>query len=161
MNKFKRMMGKIEDALAAVSFAEEGEFDAAKEIMKEERRVLLAVRERQMDIKTFKYAVNTSKRVKADLDILYVSSNGVTDPVMARFLSELQEDGVFYRLVLKGGCLKQAIIDYTNSNREIIFVVIESSDSLDVDCAGKDNRLAESWKNLKCPLVVVSEAAKA
>ncbi len=154
-------MGKIEDALAAVSFAEEGEFDAAKEIMKEERRVLLAVRERQMDIKTFKYAVNTSKRVKADLDILYVSSNGVTDPVMARFLSELQEDGVFYRLVLKGGCLKQAIIDYTNSNREIIFVVIESSDSLDVDCAGKDNRLAESWKNLKCPLVVVSEAAKA
>ncbi len=154
-------MGKIEDALAAVSFAEEGEFDAAKEMMKEERRVLLAVRERQMDIKTLKYAVNTSKRVKADLDILYVSSNGATDPVMARFLSELQEDGVFYRLILKGGCLKQAIIDYTNSNREIIFVVIESSDSLDVDCAGKDNRLSESWKNLKCPLVVVSEAAKA
>jgi hypothetical protein len=161
MNKFTKMMGKIEDALAAVSFAEEGEFDAAKEIMKEERRVLLAVREGQIDIRTLKYALNTSKRVGADLDILYVSANEVIEPVMARFLSELQEKGTFYRLIRRGGCLKQAIIDYTNSNREIIFVVIESSDTLDVDCAGKDNRLAESWKNLKCPLVVVSEAAKA
>jgi hypothetical protein len=161
MNKFKRMIGKIEGALAAVSFAEEGEFNTAAEMMKEERRVLLAVRERRIDGKTFKYAMNTSKRVKADLDILYISPSDAPDPALERFLAELRDEGIAYRLVRKGGCLKQAIIDYTNSKREILFVVIESSDSLDVDCAGKDKGLSESWQNLKCPLVVVSEAAKA
>ena len=161
MKKLNKVMKKIEDAMSAVSFAEEGEFTTAREMMKEERRVLLAVRERQIDVKTLKYAVNTCKRVKAALDILYISSSGKMDPMLEQFLSELKDNGVLYRLVARSGCLKQAIIDYTNSKTEILFAVIQSSDNLDVDCAGKDRRLSESWKNLKCPLVVVSEAAGA
>lgn len=155
------MMGKIEDTLAAVSFAEEGEFETAREILNEERRVLLAVRERRVDDKTLRYAVNTCKRVKADLDILHISASESGDSMLERFLGGLREEDILYRLIRKSGCLKQAIIDYTNSRKEILFVVIESSDTLDIDCAGKDKRLSESWKNLRCPLVVVSDAAKA
>jgi arginyl-tRNA synthetase len=161
MKKIKRMIGQIENALAAVSFAEEAEFETAREMLKEERRVLLALREHRIDEKTLKYALNTCKRVKANLDILYVSAGSVVTPRVEQFLSVLEKEGIVYRLIQKSGCLKQAIIDYTTSNREILFAVIESSESLDVDCAGTEGRLSESWKNLRCPLVVVSEATRA
>ena len=157
MNKLKKTMQKIEKAMMAVSFAEEGEFGAAREIMKEERRVLLGLRQGLIDRKTLKYAVNTCKRVGAGLDILFVSSPEYKDPVLEAFLSELKRDGIHYRLIHKSGCLKQEIIDYTNTRKEVLFVVIESSDNLEVDCKGKGKRLSESWQNLKCPLVVVME----
>lgn len=160
MKKLKKMMGKIEDALSAVSFAEEGEFRTATEILKEQRRVLLAVRDGRLERRTLKYALNTCKRVNAELDILHVS-RGAALPGLEEFFSELNKEGITYRVIAKSGCLKQAIIEHTDSNREILFVVIESSDNLDVDCAGKEKRLSESWRNLKCPLVVVSESAKA
>jgi hypothetical protein len=160
MKKLKRMMEKMENEMAAASFAEEGQFESARQIMKEERRVLLAVREHRMDCKTLKYALNTCRRVDADLDILYVSVSGATDPVLDGFLTDLRAGGILYRIIERTGCLKQAIIDYTNSRKEVLFVVIESSDNLDVDCSVRDRRLSESWNKLKCPLVVVSEAAK-
>jgi hypothetical protein len=158
MKKLKKMMETMENAMAAASFAEEGQFESARQMLKEERRVLLAVREHRIDRKTLKYALNTCRRVEADLDILYVSVSGAADPVLDGFLSDLRAGGVPYRVIERTWCLKQAIIDYTNSRKEVLFVVIESSDNLDVDCSVRDRRLSESWNNLKCPLVVVSEA---
>jgi hypothetical protein len=155
---------KIEDLLSAVSFAEEGEWDAARSFVREGRRVLLAVREGQVDPRTLKYALNSSLRVGARLDILYVSSSKthdpVADPAIRQFASELQKAGVSYRVVPASGCMKQEIIDYTNREKDILFAVIESPQSLDAECKKKDMRLAELWKNLKCPLVVVMKEAK-
>ena len=161
MTNFKKMMGRIDDTLAAVSFAEEGEFESAREMLKEDRRILLALRNNQVDRKTLTYAMNTCNRVKAGLDILYIPSSGPMDSVLDNFLAELTLNKVAFRLIEKAGCLKQAIIDYTNSQKQVLFAVIESSDNLDVDCAGGERKLSDSWKKLRCPLVVVSEAARA
>ncbi len=150
---------KVEDLMSAVSFAEEGEFETAREFMKEERRVLLAVRRGQLDRKTIRYALNTCKRIGASLDILYIAPSEVSDPVLEEGFSELEREGINYRLIQKSGCLKQEIIDYTTSKNEILFAVTESSDNLDVDCKGQGKRLSEAWRNLKCPLVVVTESA--
>jgi hypothetical protein len=57
--------------------------------------------------------------------------------------------------------MKQEIIDYTNGRHDVLFVVVESPNSLDADCRKKDGVLTELWKNLRCPLVVVSDAAGA
>jgi hypothetical protein len=65
-NKLKKMMKKMEDVLAATSFAEEGESDAARSILNEGRRVLLALKEGRIDVKTLKYAVNTSNKALPD-----------------------------------------------------------------------------------------------
>jgi hypothetical protein len=163
--KLKKMMKQMETALAAASFAEEGESDAARSILKEDRRVLLALKEGQIDAKTLKYALNTAKRIGAHLDILYVSSSGRkeggSDALLERFESELKADGIQYRLIPRTGCLKQQIIDYTNSEQEILFAVIESPNSLDADCNKRDKTLAELWRQLKCPLVVVMDGARA
>ena len=161
-DKMKKIMRQIEDAMTATSFAEEGEGETARSFLREGRRVLLAIREGQMDPKTFKYAVNASKRIGAQLDILYVASSPsrdpLADPLMRQFTAELQKAGIFYRLVQAAGCMKQEIIDYTNQEKDVLFAVIESPGSLDAECGKKDSRLAELWRNLKCPVVVVSEA---
>ncbi|HEX8948323.1 MAG TPA: universal stress protein [Dissulfurispiraceae bacterium] len=159
MGKLKKTLKKLEDAMAAASFAEEGEFETARQMVKEERRVLLAIRRGRMDRKTFRYAMNTCKRIGASLDVLYISPGEAADPDLERRLSELKEAGIAYRLIRKGGCLKQEIIDYTNSIKKILFAVTESSDNLDVDCKGGGKKLSEAWEKLNCPLVVVTDGA--
>ncbi len=141
--------------MAAVSFAEEGEYDTARELIKERRKVLLAIRRGQIDPRTLRYAVNTCKRIGASLDVLYISASEGEDPVLAQCISELEKEGMDFRLTRKSGCLKQEIIDYTNSKREILFAVTESAEHLDTGCKGK--ALSEAWQNLKCPLVVVAD----
>ena len=110
--------------------------------------------------------MNTSKRINAHLDILYVDRVGrQARPSSIRrsrdFEKELEAEGIRYRLIPRTGCLKQQIIDYTNREKEILFAVIESPNSLDVDCNKKDKTLSELWQKLKCPLVVVMDEARA
>lgn len=163
--KLKKMMKNVEDALAAVSFAEEGEISSARSLMSEGRRVLLGLKEGRIDANTLKYALNTAMRIGAQLDILYVaapdSSSQTVDPLLDQLVSELKAEGILYRMIPRTGCLKQQIIDYTNSEKDILFAVIESPHSLDADCNKKDKTLSELWQKLKCPLVVVMDGAKA
>jgi hypothetical protein len=162
--KFKKIMKTVEDSLAAATFAEEGQVETARSIMKEGRRVLLALKKDRIDARTLKYALNTSLRIGADLDILHVAAPGIDalaiDPLLANFMSELKAERIGYRMVPRTGCLKQQIIDYTNSEKEILFAVIESPKSLDADCNKLDKTLSELWQKLKCPLVVVMDEAR-
>ncbi len=165
-NKLKKMIKQIEDAMAAVSFAEEGQAEAAETLFKRERRVLLALKEGHVDAKTLRYALNASLRISAHLDVLFVAApdsapRPQTDPALAAFTSELRTTNVPFRMIERSGCLKQEIIDYTKKEREVLFVVVESPGSLDADCGKRDGVLTELWKNLSCPLVVVSDAAGA
>jgi len=161
--KFKKVLKNVENLLAAASFAEEGESEAARTFLKEGRRVLLALKEGWIDPRTLKYALNTAERVDAQLDILYVSNqnigNDAIDHQFRHFESELNTAGIRRRFTYRTGCLKQAIIDYTKQEKEILFVVIESPDSADADCDRKDAKLTELRQKMKCPLVVVMGGA--
>lgn len=163
-NKLKKIMKHVEDAMAAVTFAEEGQADTASALFKRERRVLLALKAGRTDAKTLRYAMNASLRIQADLDILYVASPGTerqAEPLLESFTAQLKTAGVSYHVIERSGCMKQEIIDYTNGKHDVLFVVVESPNSLDADCRKKDGVLTELWKNLRCPLVVVSDAAGA
>jgi hypothetical protein len=163
--KLKKMLRSIEDTLTAASFAEEGEAALAQSILKDGKKVLLGLKQGRVDARTLKYALNTTKRINAHLDILYVASTGAeaaTDgPALKQFESELREEGIQYRLITRTGCLKEEILDYTNKEKEIVFAVIESPASLDADCNKRERTLSELWRKLKCPLVVVMEGARA
>src|SRR4030043_1470854 len=123
----KKLIKKLEDIMTASTFAEAGEFEAAREILKEGRRVLLAMREGEVERKALKYAMNTCKRIGADMDILYLSATNTDgNPVLKEFFSELQREGITYRLIQKIGRLREEIKKYTDSERRIHFVVVES-----------------------------------
>jgi len=167
MVRLKKMVKQIEDVMAAATFAEEGVPEAARSLLSEGRRVLLGLKQGQIDAKTLKYALNTSKRINAQLDILFVASASgapvgevVPDKELIRFQETLRSEGVPYRLLVRTGCLKQQIIDHTGKDREIAFAIIESPSSLDRDCNKRDKTLSELWQKLKCPLVVVMEEAR-
>ena len=151
--------------MAASAFAELGDFKTAQEILKDGRRILLAIKGGNLDKKTFKYALNTCKRVIANLDIIYVSPPSVTDEVelgLNEFMSELEREGINYRLIRREGCLKKEIKDYTDSHEEVVFVIVESSDVMEVE-RSKGRKFSEAWHslNLKCPLVVVTDSTHA
>lgn len=144
----------IEDLMLAGAVVHEG----SREVTGTGQRVLIAAKGREENGSAFKYALNVCKRMGAQLDILYISNVESLDPAVAEFLSQLNKEGIPWNFVQKAGCLKNQIIDYTEEQKGIMFVVTESSENLDVDCQRESVKLTEAWENLKCPLVVVSSA---
>ncbi|MBF0338773.1 MAG: hypothetical protein HQL05_13205 [Nitrospirae bacterium] len=153
----KELSEKLEKLFSAVTFAEEGEFDTAREFLKSNKKVLLALRGSNVEGQTLRYSMNICKRIGADLDILYIPVSETLTTIVDRFTSELQKEGIGCKVVRKEGSFRQEILDFTKVNRDVLFVIIESFDDIDSDSVERENRLSRSWINLKCPLVVVKE----
>jgi hypothetical protein len=149
----KKLIKQFENIMTAAAFAEAGEFDTARKIVKEEKRVLLAIREGEIERKALTYALNTCKRIRADMDILYLSTTDAGENLLLKeFFSELQREGITYRLIQRNGRLREEIKKYTDLERSIHFVVVES---LAVDRWSKEERLSKILEKMECPLVVV------
>ena len=151
-------MDRFDDLMSAISFAEAGEHEKAKEFLKGRDIVLLAVSERVLDRNVLKYALNLSKRIQTGLDILYLTKSDATNPLLEAFMSEAKKKDIDCTLVRKEGCMKKAILDYTGKKKEILFVIVGSTPELDIECKTGEKSLSEAWKRLKCPLVVVSKS---
>jgi hypothetical protein len=155
----KRVTKGFQDLMAAITFAEAGELETARAILKERERVLLALREGHIEASTLRYALNTCKRIGADLDILYLPAADVITPELSGFLQELERTGIPHRLVKASGCLQQAVMDYVNARTGIAFAVIDGAD--DPETEGKLGKLSRWWEKVKCPLVIVTNRAEA
>jgi hypothetical protein len=155
----KKWMRKFEKAMAAVAFAEAGEFETARETVKEQRKILLALRGEKGDIHSLKYAINTCKRLGAELEILHVSE--IEKGMMKQFRSQLKEEGIVYDLIRKKGSLEEEIRNHTGIKRDILFVVVEVSEDIDIRSKKTERIIKDAWKNLTCPLVVVSQGNSA
>jgi hypothetical protein len=128
----------------------------------ESRRVLLGLKAGQTTARPQVRLEHCQEGRCRALDPLHVSArDGKLRPLLLQFEAELKAEGLPYRIVHRTGCLKQQIIDYTNSEKEILFAVIESPATLDAGCNSKDKALSELWRKLKCPLVVVMDGARA
>ena len=150
----KKWMRRLENIMAASAFAEAGEFEAARETIREQRKILLALRGDQSDTNAFRYAVNTCKRLGAELEILSVSK--IDKSFISQLRSELMKEGIEYLLIQKSGPLEKEIKHYTGMKSDILFVVVEVSDGVDIHSRKSEKIITDAWKNLKCPLVVVS-----
>ena len=155
----KNFFKNFENTMAAAAFAEAGEFETAREIQKENRRILLALSGEKSDINAFRHALNLCKRINAALEILHVSEEKTG--LLNIFKSELSKNGVQYKYIQEDGCIKEQILNHTNKNNGPLLVVVESSEKLDINCGKAKKSLNEFWKNLNCPLVVVSDSSAA
>ncbi len=166
MNKALQAIARVQLQLEAAAFAEEGDRNGAASLLRESRRVLLALRGLEGDSRTLTYALNTCRRVGAGLDVICVADRVVPGEdlrrALAPFLASLAEAGITCRLSSVAGCIKEQIVRYTRAHPEISFVVVESAGVLDRGCDTDDTRkLSRLWKRLACPLVVVSDPARA
>ena len=143
--------------MSAITFAEAGEHETARQ-MEKSGSVLLVLRGVESEKKSLKFALNISKRIGAGLEVLYVSARKEMTDLLSSIEETAGKEGVSLKVQRVSGYVKREIVSYTEKRRDIKFVVIESSETLDVDC-GDGKRLSRGWDNLKCPLVVVSEQA--
>lgn len=127
----KKWLKRVEDGMAAAAFAEAGEFETAKDILKEQRKILLALTGKNSDLNAFKYAQSVSKRLGAEIEILY--SSEYEKKLLKQFRSELNKQGIDYKLIEVDECIKAEILRYTEKRKDILFVILESSDGLDLD----------------------------
>ncbi len=153
----KSLRKELEDIFASVAFAEAGEHETAKEILKGKKTILLAVSDMVFDKSVLKYALNISKRIEAGMDILYLTKSEAKNKDLKEFVSEIEKEGIRCSVVTRDGCMKKAILDYTEKRREILFVIVGSTPELDIECKTGEKALSDAWKKMKCPLVVVSK----
>ncbi|NJD55679.1 MAG: hypothetical protein FIA94_04645 [Nitrospirae bacterium] len=147
---------QFDELMSAATFAQSGEHETARSILKGKDRVLAAVSDMAFDSSVFSYALNICMRTQCELDILYLTR---TEPHMEEihaFMSRAAREGITSIITKKDGCMKQAILDYTSKKRSVLFVVVGTTPELDIECKAGEKSLSEAWKRLKCPLVVVS-----
>ncbi|KJR41017.1 hypothetical protein MCHI_003086 [Candidatus Magnetoovum chiemensis] len=152
-------MGKLNEKLdsifASVTFAEAGEFETAREFLKSKKKVLLALKDGQADVKTLNYAVNTCKRLNTALDVLYAGTESERASISTEFIEEVRRHGIECKLIKCSGDIKEEIVKYTNANSDILYVIVESSPDIEASLESKE--VSKTFKMLKCPLVVVKE----
>jgi hypothetical protein len=166
MKRVMQVIGRAQQALEAAALAEGGDHVGARSLARESRRVLLALRGLESDARTMSYALNTCRRIDAGLDVLFVADRVLEDHdlrgALGPFLASCAEAGIPCRPVAAAGCIKEQIVRYTKAHPEVSFVVVESAGVLDGGCGADDERrLSHLWKRLTCPLVVVSDPARA
>lgn len=147
---------KLEELFSAASFAEAGEFDTARDMIGGDRKVLLVLTGRETDVKSLKYAFSIAARTQAGLEVL-ASTDGGTAEVLKLCQEEARRQGVTLKVTRKGGCIKEAVVKYAKDRRDLVCVVIESTEALNTDCSSEQKRLSGVWEKLGCPLTLVSE----
>lgn len=151
------MKKRFEDLMSAIAFAEAGEHETAREMLKSKQAVLFAISDRTPHKDVFVYALNISKRLQADINILYLAETNEKKACLNEFASNAGKEGIRCTVITKDGCMKKAILDYTEKNKEILFVIVGSEPELDFECKADKNSLSDAWARLKCPLVVVTK----
>jgi hypothetical protein len=150
--KLSSLIKKFDNLMVATAFAEEGEFEMAREMAGTKQRVLLVLTGRTSDVKCFTYALNFCKRMKAGLQILCMESCRDT---VEHLDAELRKAGIDYRLDVVDGCLKKAVVEITSENQGFDYVVVNSYRGLDTGCGAEAEILPDVRDVIKCPLVVV------
>lgn len=155
----KKLYKSFEELIIASSFAEEGDFEAARQILKGQRRVLLAIREKSIGQRSILYAMNVCKRIGTGLDILLISQSeedtseeGTED--LKEIIKHIREEGIEVNVVKRVGKIREELLKYIKEKKNIEFIVIESGDNFKKE--DRQNEFAYFWTQLKCPVVIVN-----
>jgi hypothetical protein len=152
VNQFSRW---FESLMSAISFADADCHDTAPKDMKGQT-VLLVLTGREGDARPLKYALNSSRRVGAALEVL-LFGRGSDKEEIERQASRLSDSvNAKVSLARKSGCTGKQVIDYIEKRKDILYVVADSRHLLNAGCP-EDGELKGLWRKLKCPLVLVSE----
>ena len=155
----KELMKQFEKIMSAAAFAEAGEFETARKMLDERKKVLLVLTGRETDMKAARYAVNTSKRIGAGIEILYLAQDSEEKSFLEEYLKELKAKGIAYQVTQCERSLKEEITRFIEKEKDIEFVVIDSEE-VGARTAKDQKAALHEWERLRCPVVLVSDLAK-
>ncbi len=151
----KELVRQFEEIMSAAAFAEAGEADTARSILEVRRKILLVLTGEEADMKAARYALNTSKRIRAGIEILYLAKDESEKAFLEEYLQELRSRGIANHVTRCERSLKEEVMRFIEQEKDIQFVVIDSDDLR--MCSEKDQKASlEEWEKLRCPVVLVS-----
>ena len=111
------------------------------------KKVLLAVIGARCDKKAFRYAVQLSRQIHAELDVLQIVSANATDKGPA----PEKTPGVRFQRATCAGNPDAEIVSYVTRNRDVVFTIYDAS----AHNRGKLKAIPKEIKKLPTPLVLV------
>ncbi len=151
--------------MAAVAFAEEGEFETARQLMQQSdntaKKVILSVDELELKPKLINYALDLCQRVGGQLEVFHILKPSMVGKTAQYLLNpmveKLKEMGVKYELAFGRGKLEDELIKHAEGRRNILFVVLKSIAKKGMREKASDINVVRVMNKLKCPVVVFSD----
>lgn len=122
-----------------------------------ERKVLLAIREGHLDPRLLNSARSLCQRLDAELDILLRAAGSALPAEVAALVRDLRAAGVMYSLTQKTQLRRRDIVQYANTHECVVTVVIDSLAGWE---SVAEDRAANPWAKLACPLVTAAPPGK-
>ena len=170
MNILASVIKRFEDSMAAISFAEAGEFETASQFFKPQKnahkRVLLGTDRTEVNPKTLHYAMRLCKYIGGTLEICHVLNlpeecrdieHDQKDSLVEVVQSSLGGKGIVYQLVIGEECLATEVLKYTNNRRDLLCVVFDAIEVGNVSCQKARETMLAKFHALHCPVVVYAE----
>lgn len=161
------MFTKLEEAMTAATFAEAGEFETARQFLKNNKnahkRVLLGTDKPEIASRTISYALHLCQRLGGGLEIFHMlplpenetaSGLGRKKEPLAALNSALQEKGVVYQPVRGQGCLAEEMLRHAGSRRDILCVVFDVLEPDGASCRKAKEKMLTKFQALHCPVVM-------
>jgi hypothetical protein len=133
----------LQQQMAAVAYAEAGEFDAATEIaspLVKSKTVLLVIEGESPSPEPFAYALNLCKRTNSELDLLQVIeqsrkdddyellSNKMTEGSrnIVALVRQLEGEEIPFKVTIRLGEVSQKLFNYAKRHKDVSMVIFDS-----------------------------------
>jgi len=156
------LLEEFETMMSASDFNEEYIFGRVKRDIGERHKVLLVLTGQETDMKAAKYVLHVTRRIRAGITILYIAQEDTENLLLKEYLMKLQSKGIELLVIPSARTIQETIIKFIEEGKktDVNFVVMDSQD-LGVSSLTDQKVDMKNLEKLRCPLVLVSEAAMA
>ena len=173
MSTLTEIFKKLEESMSAATFAEAGEFETARQFLKNNKnarkRVLLGTDKPEIDARTISYAMHLCQRLGGGLEIFHVLHLPEGEPdtglirkeePLASLSNALQQKGIAYQPVRGAGCLADEVLIHAGSRRDILCVVFDAMEAGNATCRKAKENMIARFQALHCPVVMYAGSAR-
>ncbi len=172
----KSFRERLQQQMAAVAYAEAGEFDAATEIAEplvKSKTVLLVIEGESPSPEPFAYAMNLCKRTNSELDVLQVIEQSRKDDDyellshkmtegsrnIVALVRQLEGQEIPFKVTIRLGDASQKLFNYAKRHKDVSMVIFDSPR------LRKESEKSQAWSRLlenishqlSIPLVTVEQ----
>jgi HSP90 family molecular chaperone len=156
------LLEEFQTMMSDSDFNEEYIFGRVKRDIGERHKVLLVLTGQETDMKAAKYVLHVTRRIRAGITILYIAQEDTENLLLNEYLMKLQSKGIELLIIPSARTIQETIIKFIEEGKkhDVNFVVMDSQD-LGISSLTDQKVDMKNLERLRCPLVLVSEAAMA